>query len=209
MPANQMYRNNYQSKLLEDAVEQLSTLPGVGRKSALRFALHLLHSPKANVDKFTAAIGDMRANVRYCPECNMISDDGRCPICGDRSRDRSLVCVVESLRDVLSIENTAQYHGLYHVLGGVISPMDGVGPDDLPIAALCGRVGKGEIKEVVLALDTDMEGETTSLFIYRRLAPLGVKVSAIARGIAFGDDLEYADEFTLGKAIVNRQPFAI
>ena len=202
-----MYKQNYRSKLLEDAVEQIASLPGVGRKSALRYALHLLREPAANVEKFTTAIGNMRANIRYCPECNMISDDGLCPICSDTSRDRTLVCVVESLRDVLSIENTGQYHGLYHVLGGIISPMDGVGPDDLPIKALVERVGKGEIREVIMALDTNMEGETTALYIYRQLAPSGVKVSAIARGVAFGDDLEYTDEFTLGKAIVNRQLF--
>jgi len=204
-----MYKQNYRSKLLEDAVDQIASLPGVGRKSALRYALHLLHAPAANVEKFTSAISAMRSNVRYCPECNMISDDGLCPICSDTSRDRSIVCVVESLRDVLSIENTGQYHGLYHVLGGVISPMDGVGPDDLPIKALAQRVGQGEIKEIILALDTDMEGETTSLYIYRQLVPSGVKVSAIARGVAFGDDLEYTDEFTLGKAIVNRQLFTV
>ncbi|MBQ6081990.1 MAG: recombination protein RecR [Bacteroidales bacterium] len=204
-----MYKQNYRSKLLEDAVEQIASLPGVGRKSALRYALHLLHSPAANVEKFTSAIARMRTEVRYCPECNMISDEGVCPICSDNSRDRSIVCVVESLRDVLSIENTGQYHGLYHVLGGVISPMDGVGPDDLPIKALAERVGRDGIVEVIMALDTDMEGETTALYIYRQLASLPVKVSTIARGVAFGDDLEYTDEFTLGKAIVNRQLFSI
>lgn len=204
-----MYKQNYRSKLLEDAVEQIASLPGVGRKSALRYALHLLHSPAANVEKFTQAISQMRTGVRYCPDCNMISDDGTCPICSDTSRDGATVCVVESIRDVLSIENTGQYHGLYHVLGGVISPMDGVGPDDLPIKALVDRVVRDQIKEVILTLDTDMEGETTSLYIYRQLAPTGVKVSAIARGVAFGDDLEYTDEFTLGKAIVNRQLFSI
>ena len=204
-----MYKQNYRSKLLEDAVEQIASLPGIGRKSALRYALHLLRQPTANVEKFTSSISALRSNVRYCPECNMISDDGLCPICSDHSRDRSLVCVVQSLRDVLSIENTGQYHGLYHVLGGIISPMDGVGPDDLPIKALVDRVGQGEIKEIIMALDTNMEGETTALYIYRQLAPSGVKVSAIARGVAFGDDLEYTDEFTLGKAIVNRQLFAI
>jgi len=204
-----MYKVNYRSKLLEDAVEQIASLPGVGRKSALRYALHLLKAPAANVEKFTGAISALRSGVRYCPECNMISDEGLCPICGDHSRDRSTVCIVESLRDVLSIENTGQYHGLYHVLGGVISPMDGVGPDDLPVRELVERVGQGEIQEVIMALDTDMEGETTALFIYRKLAPSGVKVSAIARGVAFGDDLEYTDEFTLGKAIVNRQLFTL
>ncbi len=204
-----MYKQNYRSKLLEDAVDQIASLPGVGRKSALRYALHLLHEPSANVERFTSAISNMRTGVRYCPDCNMISDDGVCPICGDNSRDRTTVCVVESLRDVLSIENTGQYHGLYHVLGGVISPMDGVGPDDLPIKALVERVARDDVKEVILTLDTDMEGETTSLYIYRQLAFTGVKVSAIARGVAFGDDLEYTDEFTLGKAIVNRQLFTI
>ena len=204
-----MYKQNYKSKLLEEAVDQIASLPGVGRKSALRYALHLLHEPAANVEKFTSAISQMRSGVRYCPDCNMISDEGICPICSDHSRDRSIVCVVESLRDVLSIENTGQYHGLYHVLGGVISPMDGVGPDDLPIKALVERVGQGEIQEVIMALDTDMEGETTALYIYRQLTPAGIKVSTIARGIAFGDDLEYADEFTLGKAIVNRQLFSL
>lgn len=204
-----MYKVNYRSKLLEDAVEQIASLPGVGRKSALRYALHLLKQPAVNVEKFTGAISALRSGVRYCPECNMISDEGLCPICGDHSRDRSTVCIVESLRDVLSIENTGQYHGLYHVLGGVISPMDGVGPDDLPIKELVDRVGKGEIQEVIMALDTDMEGETTALYIYRKLAPSGVRVSAIARGVAFGDDLEYTDEFTLGKAIVNRQLFTL
>jgi recombination protein RecR len=204
-----MYKQNYKSKLLEEAVDQISSLPGVGRKSALRYALHLLHEPAANVEKFTSAISQMRSGVRYCPDCNMISDEGICPICSDHSRDRSIVCVVESLRDVLSIENTGQYHGLYHVLGGVISPMDGVGPDDLPIKALVERVGQGEIQEVIMALDTDMEGETTALYIYRQLTPAGIKISTIARGIAFGDDLEYADEFTLGKAIVNRQLFSM
>jgi recombination protein RecR len=204
-----MYKVNYRSKLLEDAVEQIASLPGVGRKSALRYALHLLKQPAVNVEKFTGAISALRSGVRYCPECNMISDEGVCPICGDHSRDRSTVCIVESLRDVLSIENTGQYHGLYHVLGGVISPMDGVGPDDLPIRELVDRVGQGEVQEVIMALDTDMEGETTALYIYRKLAPSGVKVSAIARGVAFGDDLEYTDEFTLGKAIVNRQLFTL
>ena len=204
-----MYKQNYRSKLLEDAVEQIASLPGIGRKSALRYALHLLRQPAANVEKFTSSISALRSNVRYCPECNMISDDGLCSICSDHSRDRSLVCVVQSLRDVLSIENTGQYHGLYHVLGGIISPMDGVGPDDLPIKALVDRVGQGEIKEIIMARDTNMEGETTALYIYRQLAPSGVKASAIARGVAFGDDLEYTDEFTLGQAMVTRQLFAI
>lgn len=201
--------HKYKSALLDEAVEQIASLPGVGRKSALRYALHLLKQPAANVEKFTSAIGALRNNVRYCPECMMISDDGTCPICSDRSRDHSLVCVVQSLRDVISIENTGQYHGLYHVLGGVISPLDGVGPSDLPIAELEARLENGGIREVIMALDTNMEGETTSLYIYRRISRFPVVVSAIARGVGFGDDLEYADEFTLGKSIQNRQTFTV
>ena len=204
-----MNGNKYKSALLDEAVEQIASLPGVGRKSALRYALHLLKQPVANVEKFTSAISALRNEVRYCPDCQMISDGGVCPICADHSRDRSLVCVVQSLRDVISIENTGQYHGLYHVLGGVISPLDGVGPADLPIAELEARLEKGEVKEVIMALDTDMEGETTALYIYRKISRFDVAVSAIARGVGFGDDLEYTDEFTLGKSIQNRQKFTL
>lgn len=202
-----MFKNEYGSKLLADAVESLSSLPGIGRRSALRLALHLLGEPVPNVEKFASSIVDFRNNIRFCPKCNMISDDGACSFCDDARRDSSTVCVVESHADVLSIENTGQYHGLYHVLGGIISPIDGVGPADLKIKELADRVAAGGIGEVILALSTSMEGETTAFYISRQLAPYQVKLSAIARGVGFGDDLEYTDSMTLGRSIVNRQPF--
>ena len=206
-------KDNYPSKLLEEAVDAISSLPGVGRRSALRLALHLLRQPSENVHHFTAAIDSLRDNVRYCRVCRMISDDEVCPICSDRSRDHRTVCVVENVRDVMSIENTGQYRGVYHVLGGIISPINGVGPSDLTIKELVSRVSElsgedgGQGVEVILALSGDVEGETTSFYIYRQLAPLAVKVTSLARGLGFGDDLEYADELTLGRSIVNRQPF--
>ena len=202
-----MFGSNYQSLLLEDAVNQFSSLPGIGRRTALRLALHMLSLPEENVDKFASAFVDLKKKVHFCPVCNMISDDGSCPVCSDPKRDRSVVCVVESLRDVLSIENTGQFNGLYHILGGIISPIDGVGPDDIHIRELTERLGDGSIKEVVLALSTSMEGETTSYFIYKQISRFPVVVSAIARGVGFGDDLEYTDELTLGRSIANRQIF--
>jgi recombination protein RecR len=216
------YKENYPSKLLEDAVDAISSLPGVGRRSALRLALHLLKQPQENVHHFTTAIDRLRDDVKYCRHCRMISDDDVCSICNDRSRDHSLICVVESVRDVMSIENTGQYRGVYHVLGGIISPINGVGPSDLTIRELVTRIGalQSEFKndaeddcltvspaEVILALSGDVEGETTSFYIYRQLSQFNVKVSTLARGLGFGDDLEYADELTLGRSIVNRQPF--
>ncbi|MCF0172139.1 MAG: recombination protein RecR [Bacteroidales bacterium] len=204
-----MVKQNYHSKLLEEAVDQIATLPGIGRRSALRHALFLLSQPKENVKRFVEAIDDMRSRVEYCPVCNMIADSGVCPVCSDVARDRETVCVVESYSDVISIENTGQYKGLYHVLGGVISPMDGVGPSDLPIAELVQRVASGSVREVLLALDTNMEGETTSLYIYRKIEGYGVNVTTIARGVSFGDELEYADELTLGRAIRDRRNFEI
>jgi len=202
-----MFRQNYSSALLEEAVEQFASLPGVGRKTALRLALHMLDLPKENVEQFSNSFLALREHVRYCPVCNMISDDGSCPICSDTRRDRSVVCVVESLRDVLSIENTGQYNGLYHILGGIISPIDGIGPSDLHIRELSDRLAGGSIKEVVLALSTSMEGETTSFYIYKQISSFPVTVTAIARGVGFGDDLEYTDELTLGRSIANRQIF--
>lgn len=202
-----MYSSSIDNKLLEEAIEQLSSLPGIGRKSAMRFALHLLKQPLENVDRFGNAIISLRRNIKYCTQCNMISEGDICPICSDRRRDHSTICVVESFRDVLSIEGTGEYSGVYHLLGGVISPMDGVGPSDLPIDPLLRRVNGGEVKEVVLALSTDMEGETTSFYLYKVLSPLGVVITTIARGVAFGDDLEYTDQLTLGRSIVNRQIF--
>ena len=196
------------NRLLQDAVEQLSSLPGIGKKSALRFALYLLKQPMENVERFGNSIISLRREIKYCTECNMISDSNMCPICADARRDRRTICVVESLRDVLSIEATGEYRGVYHVLGGVISPMDGVGPADLPIDQLCRRVQDNQIEEVILALSTGMEGETTSFYLYKVLTPLNVKITASARGVAFGDDLEYTDQLTLGMSIVNRQIFS-
>ena len=202
------YKENYPSKLLEDAVDAISSLPGVGRRSALRLALHLLKQPQENVHHFAQAVLRLRDEVCYCSDCMMISDEQKCSICSDRSRDHSTICVVESVRDVMSIENTGQYRGVYHVLGGIISPINGVGPSDLTIRQLVARVNEfGGQGEVILALSGDVEGETTSFYIYRKISASGVKVSSLARGLGFGDDLEYADELTLGRSIVNRQEF--
>lgn len=208
------YKENYPSRLLEDAVDAISSLPGVGRRSALRLALHLLKQPQENVHHFTASINSLRDDVKYCRECMMISDDDVCSICGDRSRDHRTICVVESVRDVMSIENTGQFQGVYHLLGGIISPINGIGPSDLTIRHLVDRVSElvmsGQEQspvEVILALSGDVEGETTSFYIYRQISKYGVKVSTLARGLGFGDDLEYADELTLGRSIINRQIF--
>lgn len=220
------YKENYPSKLLEEAVEAISSLPGVGRRSALRLALHLLKQPQENVHHFAQAIVNLRDDVCYCRECRMISDNEVCSICSDNSRDRNTICVVESVRDVMSIENTGQYHGVYHVLGGIISPINGIGPSDLTIRELVQRVEEraedvptssamidrpldmstGQL-EIILALSGDVEGETTSFYIYRQLSKYNVKVTSLARGLGFGDDLEYADSLTLGRSIAGRQPF--
>ena len=199
----------YPSRLLEDAVEAIGTLPGVGRRSALRLALHLLGQPQENVHHFTAAINNMVDGVRYCKECRMVSDSDTCSICADASRDHATICVVESVRDVMSIENTGQYKGVYHVLGGIISPINGTGPSDLTIKELVERLRalRDRSVEVILALSGDVEGETTAFYIYRQIESLGVKVTSLARGLGFGDDLEYADSLTLGRSIVNRTVF--
>ncbi len=209
------YKDKYPSVLLEDAVEAISSLPGVGKKGALRLALHLLKQPQENVHHFASAVNRLRDEVKYCRECSMISDGDVCSICSDRSRDHRTICVVESVRDVMSIENTGQYRGVYHVLGGIISPIEGVGPSDLTISRLVERVRdmvdrEGNAPsdvEIIFALSGDVEGETTAFYIYRQISGLGVRVSSIARGLGFGDDLEYADELTLGRSIVNRQEF--
>ena len=201
---------HYPSRILEDAVEAISSLPGVGKRSALRLALHLLKQPAENVHHFTESVNRLRDEVRYCRVCRMISDDEECSICSDRSRNRGQICVVESVRDVMSIENTGQYHGLYHVLGGIISPINGIGPSDLTIRELTERIKAlpdPSEAEVILALSGDVEGETTAFYIYRQIAPAGVRISSLARGLGFGDDLEYADSLTLGRSIVNRQEF--
>jgi len=204
------YKETYPSALLSDAVEAISSLPGVGRRSALRLALHLLKQPAENVHHFTGAIDALRDNVCYCKRCRMISDDEICSICADKSRDQRTICVVESVRDVMSIEATGQYHGVYHVLGGIISPIAGVGPSDLTISELAGRVKALEdpsSAEIILALSGDVEGETTAFYVYRQIEETGVRVSTLARGLGFGDDLEYADSLTLGRSITNRQVF--
>ena len=204
------YKETYPSALLSSAVEAISSLPGVGRRSALRLALHLLKQPAENVHHFTGAIDALRDNVCYCKRCRMISDAEICSICADKSRDQRTICVVESVRDVMSIEATGQYHGVYHVLGGIISPIAGVGPSDLTISELTGRVKALEdpsSAEIILALSGDVEGETTAFYVYRQIEDTGVRVSTLARGLGFGDDLEYADSLTLGRSITNRQAF--
>lgn len=199
---------NYPSRVLQDAVEALSSLPGVGARSALRLALHLLGRPQENIRHFASAVAALADDVHYCRECMMISDGDVCGICSDSERDHNLICVVESVRDVMSIEATMQYKGVYHVLGGIISPINGVGPSDIRIKELVERLSsRKEPAEVILALSGDVEGETTAFYIYRQIEGTGVKVSSLARGLGFGDGLEYADPLTLGRSIVNRQPF--
>ena len=195
----------YPSVLLEKAVGEFSKLPGIGRKTALRLVLHVLRQPVGEAEAFADAVLHVRKDIKYCSVCHNISDDELCPICADARRDRSTICVVENVQDVMAIENTQQYNGLYHVLGGVISPMDGVGPGDLQIESLVQRVkDNDDVKEIILALSSTMEGDTTNFYIHRQLAPLHVKVTMIARGISVGNDLEYTDEVTLGRSIVNR-----
>ena len=221
-----MYSNEkYPSQVLREAVEAIGSLPGVGARSALRLALHLLGQPAENIRHFASAVGRLADDVHWCRTCQMIADGDECSICADRTRDHRTICVVESVRDVMSIEATGQYRGVYHVLGGIISPIDGIGPSDIHIRELVERIdrmhaedaavtdlpggdseSRGSI-EIILALSGDVEGETTSLYIYRQIEGKDVKVSTLARGLGFGDDLEYADAFTLGRSIVARQPF--
>ena len=197
----------YPSTLLENAVDELSALPGVGRKTALRLSLYLLRREPEYAERLGTALQALRRDVRYCRTCHNICDTDLCDICADTSRDRSTVCVVENVKDVMTVENTAQFRGLYHVLGGIISPIDGIGPADLEIDSLVKRVAEGEVREVVLALSTTMEGDTTNFFIYRKLSAYPVRVTVIARGVSIGDELEYADEVTLGRSILNRVEF--
>ena len=197
----------YPSQLLERAVEAFSQLPGVGRKTALRLVLHQLRQSIEDVDSFADAVIRVKHDVKYCKVCHNISDNEVCSICSDPRRDASVVCVVENIQDVMAIENTQQFHGLYHVLGGIISPMDGIGPHDLEIESLVERVEEGTVKEIILALASTMEGDTTNFYISRKLKDTGVKLSVIARGISVGDELEYTDEVTLGRSILNRTPF--
>ena len=207
-------QQQYPSRLLDQAVQEFSRLPGIGRKTALRLVLFLLRQETADVERFSQALVTMKREVKFCSVCHNISDTDVCPVCSDHRRDASTVCVVENIQDVMAVENTQQYHGLYHVLGGLISPMDGIGPSDLEIDSLVKRVAAGNdntsatpVKEVILALSSTMEGDTTNFYIYRKLAPYDVKISVIARGIAVGNELEYTDEVTLGRSILNRTPF--
>ena len=200
------YKEQYPSKLLEEAVDAIGSLPGVGRRSALRLALHLLKQPQENVHHFAQAVVALRDDVKYCRECRMISDDELCSICGDHSRDHNIICVVESVRDVMSIENTGQYRGMYHVLGGVISPMQGIGPSDLKIDLLADKLLTGTVKEVIIAISASVEGETTMFYLMNCLKRFPhLKVTTIARGIGFGDELEYVDELTITQALINRR----
>ena len=198
---------NFASTLLENAVNEFAKLPGIGRKTALRLVLHLLRQDKSMVDNFSQAIVRLRHDIKYCNVCHNISDTDTCAWCSDATRDSSTICVVENVREVMAVEATGQFRGLYHVLGGVISPMDGIGPADLQIESLVQRVAAGGIKEIILALSATMEGDTTNFYIFRKLAPYDVRITLIARGVSVGDELEYTDEITLGRSILNRTPF--
>ncbi len=200
-------QTEYPSILLEKAVQSFTSLPGIGRKTALRLVLHLLRQPEQQVAHFTEALTTLKRDVHYCRICHNISDTEICPICSSIRRDRQTICVVENIQDVMSVENTGQYNGVYHVLGGIISPMDGIGPKDIEIDSLVERIAAEQIQEVILALPTTMEGDTTNFYIYKRLQPTGVRVSQLARGVAIGNELEYTDEITLGRSIIGRTPF--
>jgi len=197
----------YPSRLLESAVQEFSKLPGIGRKTALRLVLYMLKLETDEVTQFTQTLDRLKREVKFCRVCHNISDQDVCPICSDHRRDASTICVVENIQDVMAVENTQQFTGLYHVLGGLISPMDGIGPSDLEIESLVNRVSEGGVKEVILALSSTMEGDTTNFYIFRKLASFDVKISMIARGIAVGNELEYTDEVTLGRSILHRVPF--
>lgn len=197
----------YSSALLENAVNEFAKLPGIGRKTALRLVLHLLRQEESLVENFGNAIIKLRKEIKYCHVCHNISDSDTCSLCSDPNRDDSIICVVENIKEVMVIENTRQFKGRYHVLGGVISPMDGIGPSDLEIDSLVKRASQGDIQEIILALSATMEGDTTNFYIFRKLAPYNIKISILARGVSIGDELEYTDEITLGRSIINRMPF--
>jgi recombination protein RecR len=198
----------FPSQLVKNAVDQLSTLPGVGKRSALRLALHLLKKDKEKVEKFGQSFIDLINNINYCKECFTISDFDLCQVCTNPNRDKGIICVVEDIRTMMAIENTLQYKGVYHVLGGLISPLDGIAPDDLKIEELISKIDKDNISEVIFALSTTMEGDTTNYYLFKRLKEKSIKISSIARGIAIGDELEYTDEVTLGTAISSRLPYS-
>jgi recombination protein RecR len=197
----------FPSKLVENAVNEMSQLPGIGKRTALRLVLHLLKQPREQTELLSSALTTMRNDIQYCKECNTISDAEICGICSSASRDKTIICVVEDVRDVMAIENTGMYKGIYHVLGGKISPIEGIGPSQLKITSLVEKVKEGKINEIIFALSSTMEGDTTNFYIFRQIKEYGVKTSTIARGIAVGDELEYADEVTLGRSLLNRIPF--
>lgn len=199
--------NSLQSKLLENAIHEFSKLPGIGKRTAMRLVLHLLRQPAEDVISFGNAVLDLRNNIRFCKMCHNISDGDICRICSSKTRDSHVLCVVENIRDLLAIENTNQYSGMYHILNGLISPMDGIGPNDLNISTLMSRVATGSVTEVIFALSTTMEGDTTNYYLFKKLQDYPLKITTIARGVAFGDELEYTDEVTLGKSIQNRTLF--
>jgi len=198
---------NFSSKLLENAVNEISQLPGIGKRSALRLALHLLKQPKEQTNYLTSALQNLRNEIKHCANCHNISDVEICEICSKPNRNNEVICVVEDIRDVMAIENTAQFKGLYHVLGGKISPMEGIGPHNLTIESLVNKIKSDNVKEIIFALSSTMEGDTTNFYIYKQIENLEIKISTIARGISVGDEIEYADEITLGRSILNRIPF--
>lgn len=198
---------NFSSKLLQEAVDEFAKLPGIGKKTALRLVLHLLNRDKEEVSQFGNTIIKLRNEIQRCQSCQVISDSDVCPICADTSRDHTLICVVENSRDMMAVESTHQYQGIYHVLGGIISPMDGIGPGDLNLQSLQEKVAAGEVREIILALSTTMEGDTTNFYLYKKFRGYEVRITTLARGVSIGDDLEYADELTLGKSIMNRTLF--
>jgi recombination protein RecR len=202
-----MSLSGFQSRLLEDAVNEFASLPGIGRKTAFRMVMHLLRQDSAEVRRFGETIIRLQEEIRYCRICHNISDTEICPVCSDDKRDNSIICVVENVQDIMAIENTRQFRGLYHVLGGIISPIDGIGPSDLRIDSLEERVKSGGVNEIILALSTTMEGDTTNFYLYKRLSGYELKITTLARGVAVGDVLEYTDEITLGRALNNRNPY--
>ncbi len=199
--------NEYSSKLLETAVSELSRLPGIGKKTALRLALHILREEKAFAQNLASSVIRMREDIVFCKRCNNISDNEFCDICSNHKRDENVICVIENTQDVIAVENTSQFNGLYHVLGGVISPIEGIGPNDLSISKLIERINKEDIREIILALPATVEGDTTAYYIYKLVKEFDIEVTTIAKGVAIGEELEYADEITLGRSILNRQPF--
>ena len=198
---------NFPSKLIESAVNEFSRLPGIGKRTALRLVLHLLRQEEGVVNSFGETLIKVKKEIQYCQECHNISDQTICSICSDARRDKTTICIVEDIQDVMAIENTSKYQGVYHILGGVISPMNGIGPDDLNVNSLMDKLSNNNVTEIIFALNTTMEGDTTNFYLYKKISPLNIPVSALARGVAIGDELEYVDDITLGRSIINRTPY--